>query len=458
MCHPRTTSRSRFVAITAAATVGAAAISCATTAVAQTSLPGIIISTPQPDAAPILPPFGRPVPQAIPTPQAVAPAPAPPAPKAVAKPKARVPAVAPADGAVTGGGGAQSIIMLVNDEPITALDVEHRSRLNALSANIGERVQANMKALVTAESTQTRFRAIVDQIVKENQGSKTREQILALIDQRKSLFAKQLQQEAITSARASLLPGIKKGTLEELIDERVKLQEAKRLGVNIEESQIDDILKGLAERNNMTPNQFADQLKSVGADVAAMKARFKATLSWNEVIRRRFSHQVSISPKEIDKIAASVAVAEDDIELQLQRITLPVTGKLDQKALTERFRDADRVRQSFTGCKAGAATAAKLPGAKFEDLGVRKPSTLVEPLRSQLLGAKDDEMVPPSIGQGTIELYALCSRRVVKADDKRRTDVEADLKQKEFEIFARGHLRNLKQYAQLECRAPECKK
>ncbi len=419
-----------------------------------TSLPGIVISTP-----PSAPPPGTP--QAAPPPFApppvAAPTPAAPAPKprtaATSKPK---PAAAESSG--SGKGGGQSIIMLINDEPITALDVEQRAHLNALSADIGSRASANMKALVQSESTQKRFRTMVEEIVKEHQASKTREQILAMIDQRKTQFAQQLQQEAISSARASVLPGAKKGALDELIEERVKLQEAKRMNISIEDAQVDDIIKGLAEKNKMTPNQFADHLKKMGADVNAMKARFKATLSWNEVIRRRFASQVSVSQRDIDKFAAAGNSGEDDIELQLQRITLPVPGKMDQKVLSERFRDADRMRQSFGGCKTAAATAAKVQGAKFEDLGIRKPSTLNEPLRSHLLAARDGEMVPPNIADGGIELYAVCSRKVVKADDKRRTEITQDLQQKEYEIMAKGHLRNLKQEAHIECRAPECKK
>ncbi len=420
----------------------------------QTNLPGIVISTTPPGQQPGFPQMQQPAPAPQPS--------APPAAAAKPKPKTAVtrpsqkPPVAPAEGSGKGS-GTQSIIMLVNDEPITALDVEQRAKLNALGADIGSRAQANMKALVGAEATQTKFRAMVEQIVKENQTTKTREQILAMIDQRKTQFAQSLQQQAIASARSSLLPGIKKSALDELIEERLKLQEAKRLNVTIEDSQIDDIIKGLAERNKMNPNQFAEHLKGMGTDIAAMKGRFRATLSWNDVIRRRFASQVSVSQRDIDKFAATGG-GEDEVELQLQRITLTVPGKMDQKVLSQRFQEADKVRQSFGGCKTASATAAKMQNAKFEDLGTRKPSSLVEPLRSHLLSARDGEMVPPNIGTDGIELYTVCSRKVVKADEKRRTEVAQDLQQKEFEIMAKGHLRNLKQEAQIECRSPECKK
>ena len=423
-----------------------------------TNLPGIIISTTpppgqQPPLPQAMPPFGTQQPSA--PPQAAAPAPKPKPKTTVARPTQKAPVATDASGK---GSSSQSIIMLVNDEPITALDVQQRAQLNALGANIGERAQANMKALVGSEQTQVRFRAMVEQIVKDNQATKTREQILAIIDQRKTQFAQSLQQQAIASARASVLPGIKKSALDEIIEERLKMQEAKRLNVTIEDAQVDDIIKGLAERNKMTPAQFGEHLKGMGTDLSAMKSRFRATLSWNDVIRRRFASQVSVSQRDIDKFAATGSTGEDDVELQLQRITLSVPGKMDQKVLTQRFQEADKVRQSFGGCKTASAAAAKMQNAKFEDLGARKPSSLVEPLRSHLLSARDGEMVPPNIGTDGIELYTVCSRKVVKADEKRRTEVAQDLQQKEFEIMAKGHLRNLKQEAHIECRSPECKK
>ncbi len=438
--------------------IGASLVSVGSVEAQTTSLPGIIISTtPPPGQQPTpqaLPPFATQQPSA--PPQAAAPAPKPKPKATVVRPAQKAPVSSPEGSGK--GGSSQSIIMLVNDEPITALDVQQRAQLNALAANVGERAQANMKALVGSEQTQVRFRAMVEQIVKDNQATKTREQILAIIDQRKTQFAQSLQQQAIASARASVLPGIKKSALDEIVEERLKLQEAKRLNVTIEDSQIDDIIKGLAERNKMTPVQFGEHLKSMGTDLSAMKGRFRATLSWNDVIRRRFAGQVSVSQRDIDKFAATGSTGEDDVELQLQRITLSVPGKMDQKILTQRFQEADKVRQSFGGCKTASAAAAKLQNAKFEDLGARKPSSLVEPLRSHLLSARDGEMVPPNIGAEGIELYTVCSRKVVKADEKRRTEVAQDLQQKEFEIMAKGHLRNLKQEAHIECRSPECKK
>jgi peptidyl-prolyl cis-trans isomerase SurA len=399
-------------------------------------IPGLMISTPPPAAAPAPP---------------VAAAPAPkPKPKAAAKPVTKTGSIEKS-GAGTASG--QSIVVLVNDDPITGYQVEQRQRLNALSANIGEKASANMKALVQSEGTQTRFRAMIEEIVKQNQATKSRDQIMAMIEVKKKEFGATLQKQALESARASVLPGMKKEALDELVEERLKLQEAKRLGVTADDAQVDTILKSLAERNKMDLDQFGKHLATMGADIKSMRERFRATLSWNDVVRRKFSHEVVINQSEVDRFVATAGSSGDDeVELKLQRFTLSMPAKFDQKSLAQRLDDAEKLRQDFKGCATGQVTAAKTVNTRFEDLGVKKAATIPEPTRSLLLNAKAGEIVPPNVAKAGVEVYALCDRSVVKAADKKRDEYADNLKQKEFEVKARRLLRDLCQDTHIEYR------
>lgn len=417
-------------------------------AIAQTpQLPGLVVTIPGPPvAAPQPAPPQAAPPVVVPTPADKPVVKARPKPQAA--PASKVASAAPGTGA---GKGGQAILVLVNDDPITAYEVEQRQRLMALQSNIGQRAQENMKRLAQSEETQKSFRAQAEEIIKANQG-KTREQIMALIEQRKAQFAQSLQRQAVESARASVLPGLKKNALEELIEERLKLQEAKKLNVNVEDAQIDNVIKGIAERNKMTPAQFGQHLAGMGADVNSMKARFKAQMGWSEVVRRKFTPQVAVNQRDIARYISTAANVDDEVELQLQRITLAMTGKLDQRLMAQRYEEADKLRAAFTNCKSTAAIAAKVPGAKFEDLGLRKPAQVPEPTRTLLLNAGEGEMVPPNVAAAGLELYVVCGRKVLKADDQKRTQATQELQQKEFEILAKRHLRDLKQDAHIEYR------
>jgi peptidyl-prolyl cis-trans isomerase SurA len=204
------------------------------------------------------------------------------------------------------GKSEQAIVVLVNDEPVTGYEIEQRSRFMALNANIGERVNENFKRMVQAESTNKQLRAILDQVIRSNPG-KSREQIGAIFEERKKQFALSLQKHAIESARAGLVPRFRKEAKEELIEERLKLQEAKRLGIEITDAEVSSIMKGIVDRNKMTEAQFTQHLKGEGVDVSTMRERFRAQIAWREVVRRRFSAQVSITQRDVERMITASA-------------------------------------------------------------------------------------------------------------------------------------------------------
>jgi peptidyl-prolyl cis-trans isomerase SurA len=259
-----------------------------------------------------------------------------------------------------------------------------------------------------------------------------------------------MQKQAVENAKASALPGMKKQALEELIDEKLKLQEAKRLNVTVDDGEVDRVIAGIAERNKLTMAQFTQQL---GGSLDPMKNRIRSTLSWNDVIRRQYGSQIAVTTKDVDKVVATATAAnQDDVELQIQRIVVAMPVKMDQAGVAQRVRDAETIRAKFKDCKSGASIASGVPGAKFEELGKRRPSAFPEPTRSLLLNAKDGEMLPPSVGEGGVELWAVCGRTVIKAEDQKRTEAEGELKQKEFELLAKRHLKDLRQDAHIEYR------
>jgi peptidyl-prolyl cis-trans isomerase SurA len=124
---------------------------------------------------------------------------------------------------------------------------------------------------------------------------------------------------------------------------------------------------------------------------------------------------------------------------------------MDQAALAKRYAEADGLRQRIGGCNA-MGSLAKEVNARFDDLKYIKPSAISEPTRSMLLNARDGDVLPPTTTAGGIEIYAVCGRRSIKADEKEREKAQEELAQKEFEIMAKRQLRDLRQDAHIEYR------
>lgn len=345
-------------------------------------------------------------------------------------------------------GGENVIEVLVNDEPITGFEVDRRAMLLS-GSNVQAQAKANFEAIIKNPKTMQRLKALLNQVVQANPG-KSRDEVIEIFEKKKKEFGMGLQREAFESARKAALPTVKKQALEELIDERLKLQEAKKQSVTIEDTEINRVLTGIAERNKMTLDQFT---KQVGGSLDPMKNRIRAALSWNEVVRRRFGPLISVNSKDVDKLVASATgTAQEDVELQIQRVQIMLPKKMEEHGIAQRIEEAEKVRSRFTDCKSTAAAATGIPGAKFEALGKKKSSTLPEPTRTLLLNASDGEMLPPTVGDGAVELYVVCGRDSVKTDEDKRTQAEGELKQKEFEVMAKRYLKDLREDAHIEYR------
>src|SRR5262249_34157358 len=156
--------------------------------------------------------------------------------------------------------------------------------------------------------------------------------------------------------------------------------------------------------------QFAQHLKGLGVDIATMQERTRAQAAWREVVRRKFSSQVSITNRDVDRMLSASASesGEDTVEVQVQKIMLPMPAQADQGTMAKRYAEADGLRQKFDGCKTMAGLAKDTGNARFEDMKYIKPSSVPEPTRSMLLSAKDGDMLPPATAAGGIEVYAVC--------------------------------------------------
>ncbi len=435
-----------------------ASVFAVTPGLAQAPLPGVIIApSPGPSAPghPMMPGIMPPIPQAAPPP------PPPPAaaapvvkPKVVARPKKPVEAAAAADSEPAGtpkGPATTRIGLLVNGEPITAYEIEQRARLMALGADIQSRAQAKMKELASSEAVNARWKQIVQETVNANQG-KSRDQIMAILQDRQKVYSQGLQKQAVEHARASTFPSMRENAKKELIEELIKLQDARRNGAVPDESMVDDLIKDLAQRNKMSALEFTRHFGGMGIDVMTLKARFRSQLAWTDAVRKQYSHLTQPSQRQLDQALVNFTGGQDEVELQLQRIVITVPPKLDQKSIAARLAEAEQLQGQFKSCNSVAALAARVEGARHENMGARTVSTFSEPSRTLLLNAQENSMVPPAMTSTGIELYAVCGRKVIKAAEIKRTQLANEERQGTFERLSKNHLRKLLDSAIIENR------
>ena len=243
----------------------------------------------------------------------------------------------------------------------------------------------------------------------------------------------------------------RKQALDEIIDERLKMQEAKRLSIVAADEEVERVISGMAERNKMTVPQFSEHMIKMGASIGVMRERIRASLSWSDVIRRKFGPQITVANRDVDRMVASVrgtgrrGVAHPPpiVQRPPARIrsvspsasTMPSSCAASSPAARRwrRWRAAFPAPASTTSAIAARAACPNRPAASCSR-------------------AHDDELLPATIGENGVELWAVCGRKLVKAADSKRETAQNELRQKEFEIVSKKHLKDLRTDAHIEYR------
>lgn len=248
---------------------------------------------------------------------------------------------------------------------------------------------------------------------------------------------------------------LRKQVIDDLISERIQLQEAKKLSVAVTDKQISDSIGRVAQSNNMTGDQMIEALKKIGVNTNTFKSRIKAMIAWRSVIRRKFKRQIVVSSAEVDKV---VKAEKDDpkakkTQLKLQRVGLSLPQNADQRAIAARFVEAEKLRKKFSSCENISKLAETVTGASVSPQETKTSDQLIQPARALLMKAKVGQMTPAKLSSNSVELYAVCERGIaVPDDDEKRQTVEKRLRQQEFQTLANRYLRDLRQDSYIEYR------
>jgi peptidyl-prolyl cis-trans isomerase SurA len=112
--------------------------------------------------------------------------------------------------------------------------------------------------------------------------------------------------------------------LRQIIDERIQLQEAKRLGVTIPRSEIDTALKRLETANRLPPGGLDQIFKQAGVPRSAMERQIEAGMAWQRLTLGRLRSQIEVSREEVDEVVAKYTTGEPVTEYLLSEIFVPI--------------------------------------------------------------------------------------------------------------------------------------
>ena len=190
------------------------------------------------------------------------------------------------------------------------------------------------------------------------------------LDQRIDQARRQLQQRGIEAPSERSL---RDQVLERMIVEEIQLQMAKEANLSVDDTELNRTVRGIAEQNGMSLDQFADTLEADGMSLAAVREDVRREMLIRQIQQRRVASRINISEREVDRYLqqggtdASYHLAQILVALPQSPSTAQVEAARDK---IERLR-----REVEQGADFAAVAAAESDGSQAlngGDLGVRR--------------------------------------------------------------------------------------
>jgi len=239
--------------------------------------------------------------------------------------------------------------------------------------------------------------------------------------------------------------------LDELTNEKVKLKEAKRFGVDPTASDVDQAFGSMSQRMRLTPEQLTKTLEGQGVRPETLKARLKAEMVWGSLVRGRFKESLQVGEKDVAAAAGEQAQV-DAFEYKLRPIVLIVPRGSATVTVDQRRKEAESLRERVKSCDEANSYFKSMQNAAIRDTVTKTSADIPGPLRELLDKTPIGHLTPPEITKQGVEMVALCERKPTKVDTPKKREIREKMFSEKYEAKQKSYLTDLRKAAMIECR------
>jgi len=177
--------------------------------------------------------------------------------------------------------------------------------------------------------------------------------------------------------------------LERLITESLQLQIGERSGIRIADEELNQAMGTIAQRNNMTLEQFRAALEADGLTLESAREQIRREMIINRVRQRRIAERIQVSNQEVENFLASdLGKLQLSEEYHLANILIPIPESSDSATIQAAEKLAlDTYQQLQKGAdfaRLAMTRSASENALEGGDMGWRKAAQLPPPFDTQV--------------------------------------------------------------------------
>ncbi len=239
--------------------------------------------------------------------------------------------------------------------------------------------------------------------------------------------------------------------IEELIDDKLKVQIGERYKLEVTESQVNSQFAAIGQRMHMTPQQLTAELARAGVDAHTLKDKLRADISWQQIVRGKFQSSLQIRDKDVfAKLGNQPDKKEVGYEYTLLPVLFIVPPGSPEAAIDGRKREAEQLRGRFDNCKDGVAFARALRDVAIRDPIVKSSADLAPELRKMLDELDVGKLTSPDVTPQGVQMFALCARKQNQLDAAATKEVRDQMFAEQFQAKSKSYLEVLRKSAMIE--------
>ena len=220
------------------------------------------------------------------------------------------------------------------------------------------------------------------------------------------IFSTGLQNSAETRKR------IGPQVLRTLIDERLRLQEAKRRNISVTEAELRERIRLIEQQNNIPENQITKFLEAQHIAPKSMFTQIRSEISWIKLVRRRLQSTVTISDDEVDEWFAQRQASEGRTEYRLSEIfTIVENTREDAEIRDSATRIVDQLRGGADFASMARQLSNGVTAAAGGDAGWVLQEQLQEEVSAAVVALEPGQISDPISTSGGYLIVLLRDRR-----------------------------------------------